>query len=73
MSGTTLDRGRALLRDLGFEFTPERLPELLEQSVREGHSLQEFLESVLLQEREAREERRIKTQLKLRECLDFCV
>lgn len=63
--GSSLDRSRALLRNLGFEFTPERLPELLEQSVREEHSLQDFLENVLQQERQAREERRIKTALKL--------
>ena len=61
--GSSLDRSRALLRTLGFEFTPERLPELLEQSVREEHSLQDFLENVLQQERQAREERRIKTAL----------
>ena len=63
--GSSLDRSRALLRNLGFEFTPERLPELLEESVREEHSLQDFLENVLQQERQAREERRIKTALKL--------
>src|SRR5690606_31470556 len=40
-------------------------PELLEQSVREEHSLQDLLENVLQQERQAREERRIKTALKL--------
>jgi len=50
---------------LGFEFTPERLPELLEESVREEHSLPDFLENVLTQERLAREERRVKTALKL--------
>src|SRR5690625_4394717 len=65
MSGSSLERSRALLRHLGFEFTPERLPELLEQSVREEHSLPDFLEHVLTQERLAREERRVKTALKL--------
>ena len=63
--GSSLDRSRALMRNLGFEFTPDRLPELLEESVREEHSLQDFLENVLQQERQAREERRIKTALKL--------
>ena len=63
--GSSLDRSRGLLRNLGFEFTPDRLPELLEESVREEHSLQDFLENVLQQERQAREERRIKTALKL--------
>ena len=64
-SGSSLDRSKALLRNLGFEFTPDRLPELLETSVREEHTLQEFLEHVLQQERNAREERRVKTALKL--------
>jgi len=63
--GSSLDRSRALLRNLGFEFTPDRLPDLLEQSVREEHSLQDFLDNVLQQERQAREERRVKTALKL--------
>ena len=65
MSGTGLDRSRKLLSDLGFEFAPKILPELLEQSVRDEHTLQQFLEQVLVREREAREERRIKTALKL--------
>ena len=64
-SGSSLDRSKTLMRTLGFEFTPDRLPELLETSVREEHTLQEFLEHVLQQERNAREERRIKTALKL--------
>ena len=64
-SGSSLDRSKTLMRTLGFEFTPDRLPELLETSVREEHTLQEFLEHVLHQERQAREERRIKTALKL--------
>ena len=65
MSGTGLDRSRKLLSDLGFEFAPNILPELLEESVRDEHTLQQFLEQVLVREREAREERRIKTALKL--------
>lgn len=65
MSGSSLERNRALLKSLGFEFTPERLPELLEESVREEHSLPDFLEHLLVQERQAREERRVKTALKL--------
>ena len=31
MSGTGLDRSRKLLSDLGFEFAPKILPELLER------------------------------------------
>ena len=64
-AGSSLERSQALLRNLGFEFTPERLPELLEQSVREEHSLPDFLENILQQERQAREERRVRTALKL--------
>lgn len=65
MSGNSLERNQTLLRTLGFEFTPDRLPELLEESVREEHSLPEFLENILTQERHAREERRVRTALKL--------
>lgn len=65
MSGSSLERHRTLLKSLGFEFTPDRLPELLEESVREEHSLPDFLEHLLIQERQAREERRVKTALKL--------
>src|SRR5690625_4291945 len=65
LTGSSLERSQALLRHLGFEFTPERLPELLEQSVREEHSLPDFLENILQQERHAREERRVRTALKL--------
>lgn len=63
--GANLDRTRGLLTSLGFEFVPERLTELLETSVREQHSLPAFLEQLLQSERDAREERRIKTALKL--------
>jgi len=63
--GSNLDRSRALLGSLGFEFVPERLTELLETSVREKHTLPAFLEQLLQSERDAREERRIKTALKL--------
>src|SRR5699024_11698409 len=65
VSGNSLERNQTLLRTLGFEFTPDRLPELLEESVREEHSLPEFLENILTQERHAREERRVRTALKL--------
>jgi DNA replication protein DnaC len=62
---STLERARRLLRDLGFEFVPERLPELLETSIRENHTLTGFLEQLLQLERYAREERRVRTALKL--------
>ena len=35
---TELDRGRRLLSELGFEFVPVVLPELIERSVKEEHS-----------------------------------
>lgn len=62
---TDLDRTRSLLSDTGFEYAQEALPELIEQGVREELSLPGFLELVLSREREAREERRVRTGLKL--------
>lgn len=61
----TLERSRRLLHDLGFEFVPDRLPELLEASIREDRTLTGFLEQLLQTERNAREERRVRTALKL--------
>ena len=61
----TLERARRLLRDLGFEFVPDQLPELLETSIRDNHTLTGFLEQLLQTERHAREERRVRTALKL--------
>src|SRR5690625_4970249 len=49
----------------GAKFMPDRLAEVLEVIVREEHSLPEFLENILTQERHAREERRVRTALKL--------
>lgn len=67
MSGPTteLDRSRKLLDELGFEFAPAVLAELVERSVKKEDSLSTFLEQVLETERQAREERRIKTALRL--------
>ena len=67
MSGpqTDLDAGRALLREMGFEFVPAILPELMERAVKEKATLSKFLEIVLSSERASREERRVKTSLKL--------
>ncbi len=62
---TDLDRTRTLLTDTGFEFAQEALPELIEQGVREELSLPGFLELVLRRERDSREERRVRTSLKL--------
>lgn len=62
---TDLDRTRVLLTETGFEFTQEVLHELIEQGVREELTFPGFLELVLRRERESREERRIRTSLKL--------
>jgi DNA replication protein DnaC len=60
-----LDTCRRLLSELGFEFVPPILKEVLESSVRDDIPLHRFLERVLETEKNAREERRVKTSLKL--------
>lgn len=60
-----LDHTRGLLTDVGFEFAVHVLPELVERGVREKASLSGFLDLVLQSERDAREERRVRTSLKL--------
>jgi len=60
-----LDRARALLERMGFECAPRVLAELLERAVRENLSLAQFLELVVGTERDFREERRVRTALKL--------
>lgn len=65
MNTPDLDRTRKLLGDLGFEFVPELLPELAERSIKEKLPQLGFLELVLAAERERREERRIKTAMRL--------
>ena len=62
---TDLDRTRALLAEIGFEFAVPVLPELLERGVREELSQAALLDLVLTTERDAREERRVKTSLRL--------
>ena len=62
---TDLDRPRHLLEEMGFEFAPAVLGELAERAVREKLPQLGLLELVLGTERERREERRIKTALKL--------
>jgi DNA replication protein DnaC len=62
---TDLDRPRKLLEEMGFEFAPQVLGELAERAVREKLPQLGLLEMVLGTERERREERRIKTALKL--------
>jgi DNA replication protein DnaC len=65
VSTANLDRTRALLVDMGFEFAPELLPELAERAVKEKLGQIGFLETVLAAERERREERRVRTALRL--------
>lgn len=60
-----LDRSRALLERMGFECVPRVLSELLERAVREKLSLTQFLELVVGTERDFREERRVRTALRL--------
>ncbi len=62
---TGLDASRKLLEEMGFEQVQHILPELMEQAVKDNASFSDFLERVLQKEREYREERRIKTSLKL--------
>lgn len=62
---TDLDRPRTLLEEMGFEFAPALLGELAERAVREKLPQLGLLELVLAAERERREERRIKTALRL--------
>ncbi len=56
------DRSRALLTRLGWDFTSERLPDFIEQGVRDQLTLGAFLET--LAETSFREEKRVKMWLK---------
>ena len=60
-----LDEIRKSLTCLGLNFASDRLVERLEQSVKDGRSPALFLQELLKDEYENREERRIKTALKL--------
>ena len=64
-SQSELDATRALLTQLGLEWVSQSLPELLERAVKEELSLPRFLHLVCQREQEAREERRVRTGLKL--------
>jgi DNA replication protein DnaC len=67
MSGGTgeLDRTRAMLEEVGFEHIQQILPELIEKGVKDKLALGGFLELVCTAERDFREERRVRTSLKL--------
>jgi DNA replication protein DnaC len=64
-SKTDFDTSRSVLEAVGFEHVPQILPELLERSVREKLSLLKFLDLVAGAERDFREERRVKSSLKI--------
>jgi DNA replication protein DnaC len=63
-STSGFDRSRALLTRLGWDFTSERLPEFIEQGVREQLTLGAFLELLAEAEASFREEKRVKQWLK---------
>ena len=60
-----LDSTKQLLDQVGFEFVPAVIPELVERAVREELPLADFLDLVLVTERDSREQRRVKTALRL--------
>lgn len=66
MSGQAheLEACRALVRQLGWSWAAEQLPELIERAVAEDRSLCSFLHLIAQQEHERREERRIANWLK---------
>ena len=67
MSGpqSELDTSRALLCEMGFELVPTTLPEILERAVKEKLSMPAFLDLVMKNERDFREERRVRAMLKI--------
>ncbi len=62
---TDLDTSRKLLSEMGFEHLPLVLPELLERSVREKLTQVDFLNLALRAEHDFREERRVRTSLRI--------
>lgn len=64
-STNELEQSRVLLEAMGFEFASAIVAELAERAVREKQTMLGFLRLVLDTERERREERRIKTALRL--------
>lgn len=62
---TTLDQTRELLTQVGFEYVPTMLPELIEKAVKEKLPAARLIDLVCSTERNFREERRVRTSLKL--------
>lgn len=65
MKARDLDYSRKLLNGSGFEYVPQALSELLERGVKEDLSQLAFLNLLLEEEQRFREERRIRTSLRL--------
>lgn len=60
-----VDRTREALEQLGLSYAAERLGELLTQAVKSSVPAHRFLDQLLEEETRQREERRIKTSLRL--------
>ena len=60
-----IDRTREALSALGMDHASEQLPELLSVAVKEGHPPHRLLDELLRMEIDFREERRVRTSLKL--------
>lgn len=60
-----VDQTREALEQLGLSYAAERLAELLTQAVKSSVPAHRFLDQLLEQETRQREERRIKTSLRL--------
>lgn len=60
-----LDKTRQALTDLGFDFAAEGLPELIQKAAKESLPAHRFLDQLLELESTRREERRVKTCLRL--------
>jgi DNA replication protein DnaC len=65
MSEMTLDVVRGKLEKIGLKYTADNLSFLLEEAVKEDMSLHTFLDQVLTEELQRREEERIKMWLRL--------
>lgn len=65
MKSRDLEYSRKLLDGSGFEYVPQALAELLERSAKEDLSQLAFLDLLLEEEQRFREERRIRTSLRL--------
>jgi len=65
MSKISLDDTKEKLEHIGCRYTADNLSPLLERAVKEDMSLSSFLDSILTEELQRREEERIRTWLRL--------